>query len=200
MASSSSQPPRGVWAAPPSEDAFFSLVDRRIHAGVLCRFARVVELSTLLAEKAEAKYEDDSLVVAEARITESEALNNMDIAARGTASGADQDALVRSWSALLSVVALLQRRLAANTLLPGTVRKTEVEYYVHVQAATHAARNKPLPPPAVVQRLASTIGYGVLLLDALYRSLNFLSLSFRSSWPDAQRRIVESFVREIFSS
>ena len=112
-----------------------------------------------------------------------------------TASGEEQLALVRrSWSALLSVVTLLKRRLATNTLLPGTVRKEESDYAAHVQLATRTAMNEPVPPPFVLVLMASALGYDVLL-DALFRSLHFLTTDLLSLWPVAQRRVVESFVR-----
>ena len=117
-----------------------------------------------------------------------------------TARGAEQQALLRRcWSALLSLIAVLQRRLEAHTLLPGTVRKKESDYYAHVQAGLYSAQNKPAPPPAVLHASASTLGY-IVLLSALRRSLNLLEKTFQSLWPSAQRNIVESFVRAFLSS
>ena len=100
----------------------------------------------------------------------------------------------RSWSTLLSVIALLQRRLAANTLLPGAVRQEESDYYAHVIAASFVGQNKPAPHPAVLQIYGPTLGYDVLL-DALFRSLNFMFVSSHSLWPTAELKIVGLFVR-----
>ena len=83
--------------------------------------------------------------------------------------------------------------------MPGTVRKEESDYYGHVQATAFAAKNEAVPQPDVLQNLGFTIGCSVLL-GALYRSLNFLDQSFQSWWPDAQRKVVESFVRAPSSS
>ena len=74
-------------------------------------------------------------------------------------SGAEQEALFRrSWSALLSTIALLVRRLTTNTLLPGSVRKEESDYYAHEHAAIFAAHNKLVPPTAALQNLGYMIG------------------------------------------
>lgn len=155
--------------------SLYSLVHKVVRAGALDRHSRSAELSGRAALEAEALFGDESLVVAELRMNESEALNNL----AATASGAERDALVRrSWSALLSVIALLQRRLTTNTLLIGTVRKEESDYFAHVHTVRCAAQNMPSPLPAVVQVRASAIGY-LVLLDALYRSLNFMFSTLR---------------------
>ena len=193
MSSFSSQ--QGAREAPPPDQlaALYSLTDKVVSTGALCRHARNVELSARAALKAEALFTDDSLVVARLRMIESKSLVNLAIAA----SPADREALIRrSWSALLSVIALLQRRLAANTLLPGTVRKEETDYYAHALAALLAVQNEPVPPPSGLQTLASTIGY-VVLLDALDKSLHFMPESFQMFWPAAQRKVVEMFVRAV---
>ena len=196
MASSSSR--QGAREPPPPDQlaALYSLTDKFVSAGALSRHSRTAELAARAALKAEALLGDDSLVVADLRMNESEALNNM----AATASGAEKDALFRrSLSGLLSVIALLQRRISANTLLFGAVRKEEFDYCIHVQAASFAANNEPVPPPADLASMGSSIGY-VVLLDAMFRSLHFLFVSFRSSWPAAQRKVVESFVRALLSS
>ena len=188
MASSSSQ--QGGREPPPDQlAALYSLTDKFVSAGALSRHSRTAELSALAALKAEALLGDDSLVVAFLQMFESDALNNMTVAA----SGAERPTLRRrSWSTLLSVVALLQRRIAANTLL--AVRKEESDYYAHIVAAAFAAQNKPASQPAVLKNYGSTFGYGVLL-DALYRSLDFMMTTFQPLWPAAQRKMVELFVR-----
>ena len=181
---------------PPPPDqlaALFSLTDKIVTAGMLNRHSRNAELSARAALKAEVLFTGDSLVVAYLRMNESKALVQMAASVRG----AEQDALIRrSWSALLSAVAILQRQLTANTLLPGTVRKEESDYHAHMLAATYAARNEPIPPPAELQIYGSTIGYDVLL-DALFRSLDYLMTLFQPLWPDAQRKNMESFVRAL---
>ena len=189
MASPSSQQGAREALPPDQLTALYSLKDKFVNASALNRHARAAELSARAALKAEALLGDDSLVVADLRMAESHALVGLTIAA----SGAEKAALrCRSWSALLSVIALLQRRLASDTLLFGTVRKEESDYYAHAQASIFAAKNKPVPSPADLKNFGPTIGYSVLL-SALYRSLSFLK-SFQSWWPDAQRKIVESFV------
>ena len=170
MASSPSQ--RDATRAPPPPDqlaSFHSLVDKWVNAGVLCRHARDAELSAKAAEKGKALFGDDSLAVAHLQMGESMVLNHLAM----SASGAEQQALYRrSWSALLSVIAILQCRLEANTLLPGTVRKEETDFYEHQLTATAAAKEIRVPPLSALQDLISTIGYDVLL-NALYRSTYF---------------------------
>ena len=159
MASMASQ--RDATRAPPPPDqlaSFHSLVDKLAKAGALCRYARAAELSARAPEKAEALFTaDDSLVVAYLWMNESKALVGVAV----SASDAEQQALQfrRSWSALLSVVALLQRRITANTLLPGTVRKEESDFCAHLEAAMFTARNKPVPPPDMLQAVGSALGY-----------------------------------------
>ena len=187
---------QGAREAPPPDElaALYLLADKVVSAGALNRHSRAAELSARAALKAEAFLGDDSLVVAELQMVESNAVVNL----VATTSGAEKVALCRrAWDALLSVVAILQRRLAADTLLPGTVWKEVSDYYAHERAAIFVAKNKPVPSPADLKLLGSTIGCSVLL-DALYRSLNFLHKSFQTWWPDAQRKAVESFVRPLF--
>ena len=192
MAAPSSQ--QGAREPPPPGElaALYSLTDKVVSAGMLNRHARVAELSASAALKAEALFTNDSLVVAHLRLDESKALVNQ----AASASGAELVALLhRSWSALSSVIGLLQRRLATNTLLPGTVRKEDSDYHAHVIATTYAAQtNAVQPPPAVMQAMAPTIGLKVLL-NALHLSLSLLPVSFHSLWPAAQQKMVESFVR-----
>ena len=185
MASSSSQRAAG---APPSRDqlaTFYKLVDKQVTAGVLCRHARYVDLSAQAATQAEALFGDDSLVVSDLRYSECCSLNNL----ASEASGAEKKALLhKSWAVLLSLI--LQRRLADNTLLPGTIREVELDYEAHAQAAALKARNDPVPPPFVLRTLASTMGYNTLLM-AIFCSLKLLPVQF---WTAAQKRRVESFV------
>ena len=197
MASSSSQ--RDTTRTPQPHDrlaSFHSLIDKVVTAGVLCQHARDAELSAKAAEKGEALFGDNSLVVASLRMEESKALANLALTAPGSE---DVARFRRSWSALLSVIAILQSRLADNTLLPGTVRKKEMDYFAYLLRATFDAQNKPIPSPARLQARALTVGYNVLI-DALHRSLHFSAKLFVPLWPVAQRKIVESFVRALLSS
>ena len=196
MASSSLQ--RETTRAPPPPDqlaSFHSLVDKCVTACALNRHARASELSGKAADKSEALFGGDSLVVASLRMDESRALANFITTARGS----EKDALRRrSFSSLLSVIAILQRRLANNTLLPGTVRKEELEYYAHRLASTLAAKEAPALSLETLQAVAPTIGYNVLL-DAMYRSLNYLQSFLQPFWPEVQRKVVEAYVRSLSS-
>ena len=189
MASSSSVQ-RGAVRAPPPPDqlaAFHKTVDKRVMTGVLCREARDAELSAQAAVQAEALFGDDSLVVARLRYFESDSLASL---AR-EASGVEQETLLsRSWAVLLSVISLLQRRLADKTVLPGTVRKEELEYDAHSQAALCKAKNEPAPSSDELRSWASTLGYETLIF-AMRRSLDLLPQPY---WPTVQKRMVESFV------
>ena len=156
-------------------------------AGQLCRAARDVELSALASTQAVALFGDDSLVVANLRGSESAALNNLNL----EASGAEKEALLRrSFAVLLSLIPLLLRRLEANTLLPGTIREEELDFDAHKQAAIRKAANEPVPFPAELRALTSTMGYDTLL-HALFRSLDLVKLPM---WPAAQKAMVEWFV------
>ena len=187
MVSSSSQRDATKAAPPPDQLAsFHSLVNKCVNTSVLCRHARAAELSAKAAEKGEALFGGDSLVVALLRIRESMALASLAKRARG----AEQVALFRgSLSALLSVIAILQRRLEANTLLPGTVRKEETDLYEYQQATTAAATGE-VPLPVALSAWASSIGYAVLI-DTMYRSLDYLRNMCHSWWPVAQQKTVE---------
>ena len=189
MASSSVE--RGATRAPPPPDelaSLYKLVDKQVIAAAFCRHARDAELSTNAAVQAAALFGDnDSLVVANLRMSKSRALTTL----ATVASGAERKAyLRRSWDALLSLIPLLLRRLEANTLLPGTVREEELDYTVHLQVAVKTAQKVPLPSPAALRVVASTIGYDTLV-TAMYRGVDLLQLQFV---PPAQKRSVESFV------
>ena len=186
MASSSSQ-----HGAPPPPDqfaAFYKLVDKRVIAGVLCRYARGAELSASAAVQAEALFGDDSLVLANLRVDESRSLTNL---AMEEAGGAEREKIVRrAWAVLMSLSPLLLRRLGDNTLLPGTIRDEELDYSAYEQAALKKAKKEPVPSPAVLRTFASTLGYNTLL-DAISIHLNLLWVPF---WPAAQKKVAESFV------
>ena len=189
MTTSSSRRGAATRAPPPPDQlaAFYKLVDKKVIAGQLSRYARHVELSAQAAVQAEALFGDDSLVVASMRMAESEALNNLNL----EAPGEEKVALFRqSWAVLVSLISLLLRRLEANTLLPGTMREEELDFEAHVQATISKAKNEPVPPPAVLREWASTVGYEILL-SAMFRSLHLLMLR---GWPAAQTTTMESFV------
>ena len=155
---------RGTAGAPPRPDrlaVFYKLVDKKVIAVVLCRFARAVELAAEAATHAEALFPpDDSLVVARLRMDGS--MNLGGIASR--ASGAESEAFARqSWALLLSTIPILLRRLESNTLLPGSVRKEELDYAIRAKAAGLKAKNEPVPSPVVLRFRASTMGYGIFL-------------------------------------
>ena len=113
---------RGMTPLDPTA-AFQRLVEKRVTAGYLCRWAREAELSAQAAAQAEALFRADSLVTAHLRVYEVGAYRFL---ARDKPS-ADRDALMgRSWAVLMPVCTLLLRRLAANTLLPGSCCPEEV--------------------------------------------------------------------------
>ena len=187
MASSLTQ--RGVRGHPPPDQlaSFYKLVDKAVTAGVLGRHARHVELASQAAQTAEALFGDDSLIVADLRCSERSSLSNLS----STANGVEKETFLRrSWAVLLSVINLLQLRLAAKTLLPGSVREEELDYEVHAQDVMKKAWNKPVPPPALLRGWASTMG-NKTMLTVMYGSLNLLPFPF---WPAVQKRMVESFV------
>ena len=125
-------------------------------------------------------------MVAHLRCSERSSIPNLTI----TASGAERQALLsRTWAVLLSIIKLLLRRLAENTILPGTNREEELEYDVHPQASILKATNKPVPSLAGLRAAAAMMGYNTLL-SAMFGSLNLLSLT---CWPAEQKRSVESY-------
>ena len=158
MAASSSEggAARAQPPLPPDQLAsFYKLVDKKAVAGQLGRHTRNAELSAQAAVQAEALFGGDSLVVADLRYNESESLNNLAM----RASGAESEALDRrAWAALLSVIPLLLRRLANDTLLPGTIREEELDYEAHMTAVIKQTLNEPDSPPAELRASASTIG------------------------------------------
>ena len=188
MASSSVE--RGAARAPPPPDqpaAFYKLVDKQATAGVLCRHARYVELSAQAAMHAEALFGDDSLVVADLQSSESCSLASLAYETSGT----EQKTLLRrSWGVLLSLINILLRRLAASTLLPGTLSEEELDFDAHSLAAVKKATDEPVPSQAILRAWASMLGYRTLQ-GAIFRSLDLLRAPY---WPTVQKRTVESFV------
>ena len=96
--------------------------------------------------------------------------------ARLSTSSSEQEGLRRrAWAILVPVHALLLRRLADNTLLPGTIKEEEVTYYARLLAFTYKVKAKPVPSDdeAVLQGLGAVLGY-TTLLDAVYQTLSLL--------------------------
>ena len=158
---------------PPPEDvaAFYALVEKMTTAGVLNRHARYAELCDRAARHAQRMWGDNSLVVADLRVSEAVALR---LLADASTSSSEKKALWRrAWEILVSTHALLLRRLADNTLLPGTIKEEEVMYCARSQAFTWKAMDKPVPSEAVLQHLGVVLGY-TTLLNAVYNTLNLL--------------------------
>ena len=110
--------------------------------------------------------------------------------ARASTSPSEQEALCRrAWAILVPVHALLLRRLADNTLLPGTI-KEEVTYDARVQAFAYKAHDKPVPAEADLQALGVTLGYEALLI-AVFQTLALLMELQGSALP---RETMHSFV------
>ena len=85
--------------------------------------------------------EKNSLVVAHLRVGEAGSLREL---ASALTSSSEREALRRrAWAILLPVHALLLRRLADNTLLPGTNTEEEVTYYAGSQAFAQKAHGTP---------------------------------------------------------
>ena len=165
-------PPPPLPLPPPEEvAAFYALVEKRVIAGVLNRHTRCAELSERVARHGERLYGENSLVVADLRVTEATSLRNLAIA---STSSSEQEALrLRARAILVPVHALLLRRLADNTLLPGTNTAGEVTYYASSQAFDGKAQGKPVLSEAVLQRQGVVLGY-TTLLDAVYQTLALL--------------------------
>ena len=164
-------PPPPLPPPPPEElAAFYALVEKKTTAGVLGRFSRYLELSDRAAKHA-VRLWGDSLVVASLRVGEAASLREL---ARASTSSSENEALCRrAWAVLVPVHALLLRRLADNTLLPGTNKEEEVTYDARSQAFTLKALGKPVPSEAVLQSLGATLGYETLV-TAVFDTLNLL--------------------------
>ena len=115
---------------------------------------------------------DNSLVVAHLRVCEVVSLRGM---ARASTSSTEQEALWRrAWAILVPVHALLLRRLADNTLLPGTIKEEEVTYYARSQAFTKKAQDITVPSEADLQALGVVLGY-TTLMGAAFHTLALLA-------------------------
>ena len=182
-------PPPALPPPPPEEvAAFYALVEKQTTAGVLCRHTRAVELSVRSARQAEKLLGQNSLVVANLRVGEAADLQSM---ARASTSSTEKEALRRrAWVILVPVHALLLRRLADNTLLPGTNTEEEVTYYARLQVFTCKTKDKAVPSDAALQGLGVVLGYETLL-RAVFHTLNSLAELRGSALP---RDSAHSFV------
>ena len=178
MASSSerdtARAPGATLPPPPPEElaAFYALVEKQTTAGMLCRISRCAELCDRAANQAARFWGDNSLVVADLRVNEATSQRNL---ALKSASFSEQEALRRrAWAILVPVHALLLRRLADNTLLPGTVKEEEVTYCARWQALARKAADKPIPSEAVLEGVGVVFGYKTLL-NAVCHTLALLN-------------------------
>ena len=168
--------------------AFNALVEKQTIASLLNRHARCAELSDRAASHAENLWGENSLMVAELGVGEVIALRSVAIA---STSSSEQDALWRrAWAILLLVHALLLRRLADNTLLPGTNKEEEVTYWARAHAFSCKAREEPVPSVAVLQDQGALLGY-ITLLDVVCNTLALLVELRGSALP---RESAHSFV------
>lgn len=135
--------------------ALYALVEKQVAACLLKRHARAADLAERAASHAEAMYAPDSLVFASLRAECCQALFNI----AGDADGDEQLTLLRRAADVLSpVIALVLRRLEANTLLPGTVREEELDYDVRVQTAACLGSNNPVPEAAALREWCVMLG------------------------------------------
>ena len=175
---------------PPPEDlaAFYTLLEKRVTAGVLRRHTRAAELSERAAKHAARLWGDNSLVVADQLVCEAVALRGM---ASASTSSSEKEALWRrAWAILVPVHALLLRRLADNTVLPGTNTEDEVTYDARVQVFVCKATNKTVPSEAVLRGQGVVLGY-TTLLGAVFNTLALLMELRGSALP---RESAHSFV------
>ena len=189
-ARASRAPPTPPLPPPPPEEvaAFYALVERKTTAGVLSRHARCAELCDRAARHAVRLWGEHSLVVAHLRMDEAVALRNI---ASSSTSSSEQEALCRrAWVRLVPVHALLLRRLADNTLLPGTNKEEEVTYTARSQAFIRKAMDEAVSCEEALQGLGILLGYSTLL-DAMFHTLALL-IELRN-FP-VQRESARSFV------
>ena len=112
--------------------------------------------------------------------------------ALASTSFSEKEALRRRARAILVPVhALLLRRLADNTLLPGTNTEEEVTYHARSLAFTIKAKEQPVPSEAVyLQSLGVLFGYETLL----YAVFDTLTLLIELRGSALLRESVHSFV------
>ena len=173
---------------PPPEDvaAFYALVEIQVIACALSRHSRAAELCDRAASQAKRLWGDNSLVVADMRVIEVNALRSQAL----TSTSSSSELRGRAWAVLVPVHALLLRRLSDNTLLPGTIKEEEATYYARAQALVCKATDNLVPPEAVLQGAGVVLGYKTLL-DAVCQTLNLLIVLRGSAQP---RESAHSFV------
>ena len=183
-------PPPPLPPPPPEEvAAFYALVERKTTAGVLSRHARCAELADRAAKRAARLWGENSLMVADLHVSEARAMR--ELAHASTPSSEQETLRRRAWAILVPVHALLLRRLADNTLLPGTIKEEEVTYFARSQAFTLKAMDKRVPSEADLQALGAELGY-TTLLDAVFETLNLLLVLRGSALPQESARFFVS--------
>ena len=155
-------PPPPLPPPPPEEvSAFYALVEKQSTAEVLSRDVRCAELCDAGARHAARLWGENSLVVAHLRLSEATSLRNL---ASTSTSAPEQEALLRrAWAILVPVHALFLRRIADNTLMPGTNTEAEVTYLAHSEAFGLKAMDKPVPSKAVLRGFGVVLGYSALM-------------------------------------
>ena len=175
-------PPPPLPPPPPEElAAFYALVEKQVTAEVLSRDARCAELPERAATHAERLWGKNSLVVAHLRVYEATSLRDVAL----TSTSLEKEALYRrAWAILVPVRALLLRRLADNTLLPGTIKEEEVTFYARWHTFLWKAKGKLIP--SELQGSGVVLGYttlltAVLLTLALLAELRGSALPWKSA-------------------
>ena len=92
--------------------------------------------------------------------------------ASASVSSSEQEGLLRrAWATLVPVRALLLRRLADNTLLPGTNKEEEVMYFTRSQAIVRKARECLSPPKRTYKAWAMCLDTKLVCAPCFIRSL-----------------------------
>ena len=158
---------------PPPEEvtAFSALVEKKMTATALSRHTRCAELSDRAARHARRLWGDNSLVVADLRVSEADSLRHLARASTSTSENAEL--LRRAWAILAPVHTLLLRRLADDTLLPGTNKEEVVTYCARAQAFLRKAADKQVFSEAILRGVGVVLGYETLLF-AVFHTLNLL--------------------------
>ena len=103
--------------------------------------------------------------------------------------------LQRAWTTLLPAVAVLQRRLDAATLLPGSVREEERAFDTYMQAAGERARAVPQAQLTdAATRHRRSVAVGCATLNPSFVGLNLLFTRPWPPWPAAERGALQPFV------
>lgn len=143
------------------------------------------------------QFGDDSVVGADLLVAQASHCNNQAL------MGAPSDQLplfLEAWDCLQRALAVLVRRLASRTLLPGCCREEEETLFMHLQWAIWRAEghSEPLPGSAAVQAAsATTVGYSAAL-GAVWVSLCLMRRC--SGWPEPQLALAQVFVRSVLDA